>query len=529
MDKNSAAALLKKLDQKDIPCFIYGESAYRLLTRNNANKVNFLTVVPVSDVEEYFKNQKCEIKTSEDTVIVKISNNTLIFTIVKNITREEFNKKYIATGLTVNSMLINEKGHVYDPYNGMDDIRSKTLKFIDGFQEKYDGLTYVNCIDYIFQDGFRYNRQILDYLRKHQKTLAERQRHEIILILCRYLQHTQNNYDKDMLKEILSIENIFIGFTPEYRKNIVKLIEMTSGIGLSMLINLLLYFAKIDVTKKQNIFSEYINIENYKSFSKIVSEQLQVKNVYMKHKNENQYSFMSYVIEAQKIIFALREKEYTVPVYHLFSTMNEVAEWVEPTNLIISDNKQHKGEIFDINNDIKNIKNGGNCNSINASLVLEDDVPLSEEVSNEYDENDNDTDESMELSDDQANQLLDELNGNKSVPYIESSNPEQELEIKDEKSAEETKAPENKKTAVPQNNKNNNVQNQKQPLKSIDVKNQNSNKNNANNKVNESKKNVASSQNKTFAQNMQKNFAGTVLNKNKSTSGQETDNKEGVD
>ena len=166
--------------------------------------------------------------------------------------------------LTINAIYLDQNGKVFDPQNGLQDLKQKKVRFIGNTQERIneDYLRIIRFLRFSIQyENFDKDKETLNIIKKNVpgilKISKERIFSEIIKIV-----NLENIKNISLNEEFFEIFNIIF---PEFKH--VKRLRLVNNIIFEKLIksdeNLILALLLVDETDNHNYFAHKYKISNF--------------------------------------------------------------------------------------------------------------------------------------------------------------------------------------------------------------------------------------------------------------------------
>jgi len=177
----------ENIDDIDLATIVTPHEVKKKLEKNNIRV--FDTGISHGTVTAILNNKKFEITTLREDVSTDGRHAKVLFT-------TDWNKDALRRDFTINAIYVDIEGRIFDPLNGVSDLKNGVVKFIG------------NADDRIQEDYLR----ILRYFRFFTHYSKKKHEHEVIRSIKQYingLNEVSNERIFDEIKKILSLDNLF--------------------------------------------------------------------------------------------------------------------------------------------------------------------------------------------------------------------------------------------------------------------------------------------------------------------------------
>lgn len=310
MNKNEVFQFVNKLNNLDISTMIFRETVFDIISFGKANKIHLATTASLERIKHVLTEYNLENAPDEkDTLKFTVNNDTCYIHSIFKMSYDDFVKKMVATDLTFNSLLMKPDGQIYDMYNGLEDLKNKRLRFVDSFNEKNKTRLVLNCIRYIYKNGFTYDDAVKKYIEECLPSFTKSEKTNALFYLVEYINKEAKNADMELL-----LNDAF--FKTDKTPNIdVSNYESTiASIGKEKYIYLLLILANININKTR--FSTLIDAEEFNDIKESFALNLCDEMTYYDLKDRRGYDYLANIVILQKEYAKLTKSEYIEPIFH---------------------------------------------------------------------------------------------------------------------------------------------------------------------------------------------------------------------
>lgn len=308
MNKSEIFQYLKILHNSDIPTMIYRETVFDIISFGKTSKIHLATTASIERVKRVLAKYNPEDYVDEkDTVKFVIDNDTFFIHSIFKMSYDEFIQKMVPTNLTFNSLLMKPNGQIYDMYGGLEDLKNKKLNFVHTFKSDIDTHLALNCIRYIYKNNFTASDAVVEYLRKSVSAFSKGEKTNALFYLIEALSNKASD-------ESLSILFDSEFFSPAIKTKPIDYNAIIEEIGLAQFIYVILLLLNINVNKSK--FSTIINVEEFNEIKNEYNLDLSDEVNYYNLKDSKGYEYLSNIINLQKTICKLTDKEFVDPIYH---------------------------------------------------------------------------------------------------------------------------------------------------------------------------------------------------------------------
>tara|TARA_Y100000590_G_C15659996_1_gene992206 strand:- start:435 stop:1727 length:1293 start_codon:yes stop_codon:yes gene_type:complete len=260
------------IDDIDLATSLTPDEVKKNLTENNIKVID--TGISHGTVTAILNGKKFEITTLRRDISTDGRHAKVEFTL-------DWEKDAARRDFTINAIYADVEGRIFDPLNGISDLKDGKLKFIGSPEERIQE-DYLRIIRYfrffIHYSKFKYDEKIIGIIKKNingiNKISNERIFDELKKILV--LDNCKSLFSKDPAKEI--ILNIFPML--KYQKRLTLLNKFNDKIKVHYDIYLILALLLLDESKDYEYFCHKYRVSNkIKNRFKYISENLEkIKN-----------------------------------------------------------------------------------------------------------------------------------------------------------------------------------------------------------------------------------------------------------
>ncbi len=310
MNKNEVFQFVNKLNNLDISTMIFRETVFDIISFGKANKIHLATTASIERIKHVLSEYNLEIAPDEkDTLKFTVNNDTCYIHSIFKMSYEDFVRKMVATDLTFNSLLMKPDGQIYDMYNGLEDLKNKRLHFVDSFNEKNKTRLVLNCIRYIYKNGFTYDEEVKKYIEECLPSFTKNEKTNALFYLVEYINKEAKNADMELL-----LNNAFFQSEKTPNVDIGNYEETINSIGKEKYIYLLLILANVNVNKTR--FSNLIDADEFNDIKESFALNLSDEMTYYELKDKRGYDYLSNIVILQKEYAKLTKTEYSEPIFH---------------------------------------------------------------------------------------------------------------------------------------------------------------------------------------------------------------------
>lgn len=330
MNKNEVFQFVNKLNNLDISTMIFRETVFDIISFGKANKIHLATTASLDRIKHVLTDYNLEIAPDEkDTLKFTVNNDTCYIHSIFKMSYDDFVKKMVATDLTFNSLLMKPDGQIYDMYGGLEDLKNKRLRFVDSFNEKNKTRLVLNCIRYIFKNGFTYDDAVKDYIATCLPSFTKSEKSSALFYLVEYINKEGKNADIELL-----LNNAFFKNEKTPNVDIGDYASTIANIGKEKYIYLLLILANININKSR--FSTLIDADDFNDIKEAFALNLCDEMTYYDLKDKRGYEYLSHIISLQKEYAKLTKTEYNEPIFHK-ETVFDLIEQSEKSSTFTDD------------------------------------------------------------------------------------------------------------------------------------------------------------------------------------------------
>lgn len=310
MNKNEVFQFVNKLNNLDISTMIFRETVFDIISFGKANKIHLATTASIERIKHVLTEYNLENAPDEkDTLKFTVNNDTCYIHSIFKMSYEDFVKKMVATDLTFNSLLMKPDGQIYDMYNGLEDLKNKRLHFVDSFNEKNKTRLVLNCIRYIYKNGFTYDEEVKKYIEECLPSFTKSEKTNALFYLVEYINKEAKNADMELL-----LNNAFFKSEKTPDIDVSDYEETIKNIGKEKYIYLLLILANVNVNKTR--FSSLIDADEFNDIKESFALNLSDEMTYYDLKDRRGYDYLSNIVILQKEYAKLTKAEYSEPIFH---------------------------------------------------------------------------------------------------------------------------------------------------------------------------------------------------------------------
>jgi len=326
MNKNEVFQFVNKLNNLDISTMIFRETVFDIISFGKANKIHLATTASIERIKHVLTEYNLEIAPDEkDTLKFTVNNDTCYIHSIFKMSYEDFVKKMVATDLTFNSLLMKPDGQIYDMYNGLEDLKNKRLHFVDSFNEKNKTRLVLNCIRYIYKNGFTYDEKVKNYIEECLPSFTKSEKNNALFYLVEYINKEAKNADMELL-----LNNAFFKTDKTPNVDVSDYEETIKNIGKEKYIYLLLILANVNINKTR--FSSLIDADEFNDIKESFALNLSDEMTYYDLKDRRGYDYLSNIIILQKEYAKLTKAEYSEPIFHQ-ETIFDMIEQTEKSSV----------------------------------------------------------------------------------------------------------------------------------------------------------------------------------------------------
>lgn len=330
MNKNEVFQFVNKLNNLDISTMIFRETVFDIISFGKANKIHLATTASLDRIKHVLTDYNLENAPDEkDTLKFTINNDTCYIHSIFKMSYDDFVKKMVATDLTFNSLLMKPDGQIYDMYGGLEDLKNKRLRFVDSFNEKNKTRLVLNCIRYIFKNGFTYDNAVKQYIEECLPSFTKSEKSNALFYLVEYINKEAKNADIELL-----LNNAFFKNDKTPDVDVSNYLETIANIGKEKYIYLLLILANININKTR--FSMLIDAEDFTDIKESFALNLSDEMTYYDLKDKRGYEYLSHIVSLQKEYAKLTKTEYVEPIFHK-ETVFDLIEQSETSSVFTDD------------------------------------------------------------------------------------------------------------------------------------------------------------------------------------------------
>lgn len=310
MNKNEVFQFVNKLNNLDISTMIFRETVFDIISFGKANKIHLATTASIERIKHVLSEYNLENAPDEkDTLKFTVNNDTCYIHSIFKMSYEDFVKKMVATDLTFNSLLMKPDGQIFDMYNGLEDLKNKRLHFVDSFNEKNKTRLVLNCIRYIYKNGFTYDEKVKKYIEECLPSFTKSEKTNALFYLVEYINKEAKNADMELL-----LNNAFFQSDKTPNIDVSNYAETIDAIGKEKYIYLLLILANVNINKTR--FSSLIDADEFNDIKEAFALNLSDEMTYYDLKDKRGYDYLSNIIILQKEYAKLTKSEYSEPIFH---------------------------------------------------------------------------------------------------------------------------------------------------------------------------------------------------------------------
>lgn len=327
MLKNEIFQFVNNLNNADVPTMVFRETVFDIISFGKSSKIHLATTASLNRVKNVLSQNQITIESIEnDAIKFTLDKDTVFIHSIFKCSYDDFLEKMVQTNLTFNSLLMKPNGQIYDMHEGLTHLRNKQLVFVKNFDKSTDTNLALNCIRYIYRNGFTYTEDVKKYIETTLKSFSKSERVNALFYLVEALNKNPHN-------ETLSIilNNDFFKNEKYSNINISDYTNIIANIGKENFIYLLLVLLQVNVNKTR--FSSIIDVQSFNETKEYFTANLNDENIYYSYKDKVGYEKLSEIIALQKEFSKIISVEYEEPVFHKKSIFDMLGQNFGTTSL----------------------------------------------------------------------------------------------------------------------------------------------------------------------------------------------------
>ena len=310
MTKKDIFQFVNKLSDMGIPTMIYRETVFDIISFGKSSKIYLSSTSSI----EKIKKELCiynaiDVQNEPDTIKFTIDGDTFFVRSIADMSYDDFIKNVVATNLTFNSLLMKPNGQIFDMHNGLSDLRKKQLRFVHDFDEKNKNALTLNCIRYIYRNGFQCDDRVKQYIERSILTFSKSEKTNALFYLIEHISHSNNGAYVTLI-----LNNEFFKSDKNPDINISDYCSIIDRIGISNFIYLLMLLLNVNVNKSR--FASIINAEEYNNIKADFSIDLHNETNYITVKEKCGEDYLHQIIGLQKEFAYVTNQEYAEPQFN---------------------------------------------------------------------------------------------------------------------------------------------------------------------------------------------------------------------
>lgn len=335
---------------------LFRETVFDLISFGKSTKIHIATTASLDRTKRLLSEYTFETvsDTQTEAISFKENNDTIFIHSIFNMSYDDFVQNVVPTDLTFNSLLMKSNGQIYDMHNGLQDLKEKKLNFVASFNEPHKTRLVLNCIRYIFKNGFSYTEQVGRYIVETIPHFSKNEKHNALFY---FAEHILSNGD---LKEAkLLLNNSFLSNDKYPNINVGDYEKTIALIGKERYIYLLIFLLNVNINKTR--FGTIINTEDFFKVKDAFEMNLHDEITYYSLKEKYGQEYVSNIILLQKEYAKITNTEYTEPMFNRETVFDFLAQNTE-TAIFDSEffwGDEDMGKLADANtaDDIKELDN----------------------------------------------------------------------------------------------------------------------------------------------------------------------------